>query len=176
MDNILQEWKRHRPDLDTSALAVVSRVLRASRLLQGELDAVAATYGLSHQGDLDALTELYRANRDRGLTPTELADALLLTGGGMTVRLHRLQKAGLVNRHPNPHDGRGVLVRLTPTGTDLVEHALPTVLDAQSKSVASLEHVERQQLADLLRAMLEGLGDSPPVRPPITVKRGAQPS
>ncbi len=171
VDDILQEWSQHRPDLDTSALAVVSRVLRASRHLQAELDTIAAAYGLSHQGDLDALTELYRSNPDRGLRPTELAKALLLTGGGMTVRLHRLQKAGLVVRHPNPHDGRGVLVRLTSTGTRLVEHALPILLDAQSKSLASLKPVERKQLSGLLRTMLEGLGDTPPFKPPIIIKR-----
>ena len=171
VDNILQEWTQHRPDLDTSALAVVARVLRASRHLQAELDSVAAAYGLSHQGDLDALTELYRANPDRGLRPTELAKALLLTGGGMTVRLHRLQKAGLVARHPNPLDGRGVLVRLTPTGTHLVEHALPIVLATQNKSIASLKPVERKQMAGLLRTMLEGLGDTPAFKPPIAIKR-----
>ncbi len=165
--NILHEWEQRRADLDTSALAVVSRILRAARHLQAELDSIASSYGLSHQGDLDALTELYRADPDRGLAPTELADALLLTGGGMTVRLHRLQKAGLINRHPNPHDRRGVLVRLTPTGVQLIEHALPTVLDAQDTSIACLERSEREQLADLLRTVLEALGDTPPIRPPF---------
>lgn len=169
VDNILREWQQRRADLDTSALAVVSRILRAARHLQAELDSIASSYGLSHQGDLDALTELYRADPDRGLAPTELADALLLTGGGMTVRLHRLQKAGLINRHPNPQDRRGVLVRLTPTGVQLVEHALPTVLDTQDQSIGSLQASEREQLADLLRTVLEGLGDNPPVRPPFVV-------
>ncbi len=171
VDNILESWKRRRPDLDTSALAVVSRILRAARHLQAELDAIATSYGLSHQGDLDALTELYLGDQDRGLTPTELAEALLLTGGGMTVRLHRLEEAGLITRHPNPHDRRGVLVRLTSTGTHLVEHGLPTVANAQANGIACLEPSEREQLADLLRTILEGLGDKPPVRPPIVVKR-----
>jgi DNA-binding MarR family transcriptional regulator len=168
---MLREWQQRRPDLDTSALAVVSRVLRASLLLQETLDDIAAAYGLSHQGDLDVLTDIYRADPDRGLTPTELAEALLLTPGGMTVRLHRLQDAGLINRAPNPHDRRGVLVRLTPTGIDLVEHALVTLLDAQAASLRSLAAVERGELADLLRTLLEGLGDVPAFRPPISVER-----
>lgn len=171
VDDILDEWTRRRPDLDTSTLAVVSRVLRAARYLQAEFDAIATSYGLSHQGDLDALMELYRVDSEHGRTPTQLADALFLTGGGMTVRLHRLESAGLITRHPNPHDRRGVLVRLTPTGTQLVEHGLPTVLDAQADSVACLQQSEREQLADLLRTMLEHLGDHPPLRPPITIKR-----
>jgi DNA-binding MarR family transcriptional regulator len=171
IDNTLLEWQERRPDLDTSTLAVVSRVLRAAHHLQTTLDDIAAAYGLSHQGDLDVLTDLYRSGPDRGLTPTELADALLLTAGGMTVRLHRLQRAGLISRTPNPNDGRGVLVHLTPAGVDLAEHALITLLDAQATSIRSLEPDERRQLADLLRTLLEGLGDVPAFRPPIAVER-----
>ncbi len=171
VDRINQEWHQRRPDLDLSSFTVVSRLLRASHHLQTMLDDIAAAYGLSHQGDLDVLTDIYRSNHDRGLTPTELADALLLTAGGMTVRLHRLQDAGLVSRSPNPRDGRGVLVRLTQTGIDLVEHALLTLLEAQANSIASLSPGERSELADLLRTLLVGLGDVPAFRPPISVER-----
>ncbi len=171
VDNVLREWKQRRPDLDTSTLAVVARVIRASRFLQETLDDIASSYGLSHQGELDVLTDLYRAHPNRGLTPTELAEALLLTPGGMTVRLHRLQDAGLISRTPNPRDGRGVIVRLTPVGVELAEHALVTLLDAQATSIRSLEMVERSELADLLRTLLEGLGDVPAFRPPISVER-----
>ena len=54
-------------------------------------------------------------------TPSELAETLLLTTGSMTVRLNRLQRAGLIERLPNPRDGRGVLVRLTPVGKELAD-------------------------------------------------------
>lgn len=172
MDDILEEWGRRRPDLDTSGLEVVSRVLRAAHHLQGALDDIAASYGLSHQGDLDVLTEIYRTSPERDLTPTELAGALLLTAGGMTVRLHRLQDAGLIVRTPNPRDGRGVFVRLTPAGTEIAEHALSTLLDAQVTSIEGLDETERVQLAGLLRKVLEGLGDVPGFRPPISVVRG----
>ncbi len=173
VDKMISEWQGHRPDLDTSAFAVVSRVLRTAHHLQATLDRIAAAYGLSHQGDLDALMELYRADPERGLTPTELANALLLTAGGMTVRLHRIQKAGLAKRYPNPRDGRGVLVRLTQTGIDLVEHALPTLLDAQAASLAAFSPIERTQLADLLRTLLAHLGDVPPFQPAISVAKGS---
>ena len=165
MDKVIEEWSRRRADLDPSAIAVVARVLRASHHLQVALDDVAAAYGLSHQGDLEALAELYRADARRGLTPTELAVAGLLTLGGMTVRLNRLERAGLIKRHPNPCDGRGVLVRLTPDGVEVVEHALPMLFDAQAQSIRGLTPSERSQLADLLRVVLEGLGDVPESRP-----------
>jgi DNA-binding MarR family transcriptional regulator len=171
VDSILREWGRRRPDLDTSGLEVVARVLRAAHHLQGALDDIAASYGLSHQGDLDVLTEIYRTSPERELTPTELAGALLLTAGGMTVRLNRLQGAGLIVRTPNPSDGRGVFVRLTPVGTEIADHALTTLLDAEITSIQSLDESERAQLAGLLRKVLEGLGDVPAFRPPISVAR-----
>src|SRR5688572_28416458 len=99
LDRILERWKTSRPDLDFSPLEVGTRVLRAAHFLQRRLDRIAAAYGLSHQGDLEVLTELDLVGP---LTPSQLAEDLLLTSGGMTVRLNRLQDAGLIERQPNP--------------------------------------------------------------------------
>lgn len=171
VDKIIEEWRERRPDLDTSALGVVSRVLRAAHHLQERLDAIASAYGLSHTGDLEVLSDLYRADPPHELTPTRLADAVLVTAGGMTARLNRLEEAGLIERHPNPHDGRGVLVRLTTDGVELAEHALTTLLEAQADSISALDNSERNDLADLLRTLLEHLGDVPAFQPAITAYR-----
>ncbi len=105
------------------------------------------------------------------MTPTKLAEALLLTPEGMTARLNRLEQAGLVERHPHPHDRRGVLVQLTPTGAELAEHSFTTLLEAQADSIGALDTSERNDLAGLLRTLLEALGDTPPFRPDITAER-----
>jgi DNA-binding MarR family transcriptional regulator len=89
----------------------------------------------------------------------------------MTVRLNRLQAAGLIERQPNPHDGRGVLVYLTPAGKELAEDALTTVLQAQTEIVGSLEPSDRNQLSQLLRSFLTRLGDIPAFSPTVVVKR-----
>ena len=172
VDDIIQQWRQRRPDLDTSALEVVSRVLRAAHYLQARLDDIATAYGLSHTGDLEVLSDLYRIGPPHEMTPTRLADALLLTTGGMTARLNRLQEAGLVERHPDPHDRRGVLVRLTPNGAELAEHAITTLLEAQADSLRALDTAQRKDLGRLLRTLLEALGDTPAFRPTITAERG----
>jgi len=172
VDGIIREWHARRPKLDFSSLEVVTRVIRASHFLQAKLDGIAEAYGLSHTGDLDVLTDLDRAGPPHQRTPSELADSLLLTTGGMTVRLNRLQRAGLIERLPNPHDGRGVLVRLTPIGKELAEDALATLLDTQAASLGTLQPSEQADLADLLRTLLQGLGDTPAFRPAIAVQRG----
>jgi len=171
VDNIIREWQHRRPDVDFSPLEVVSRVLRAAHYLQARLDGVAATYGLSHTGDLDVLTNLDRAGSPYERTPSELADLQLVTAGGMTVRLNRLQRAGLIERRPNPHDGRGVLVRLTPKGRQLVDHALGTLMAAHASAVAGLERSQQELSADLLRRLLLTLGDRPAFRPKVALDR-----
>ena len=171
VDSIVREWKESRPKLDFSAVEVVARVLRAAHYLQTRLDRIAATYGLSHRGDLEVLTDLYRTRPPYELTPSQLAGALLLTTGGMTVRLNRLQSAGLIERHPNPRDGRGVLVRLTTHGVALAEDALSTLLETQASSIGALTPTERHDLADLLRSLLASFGDTPTTRPAVAVRR-----
>ena len=166
LDAMLTRWQTSRPGFDFSPLEVSNRVLRAAHLIQTRLDDIAAAYGLSHRGDLETLTELELVGP---LRPSDLAEDLLLTSGGMTVRLNRLQAAGLIERHPNPRDGRGVLVHLTSAGSDLVSDAFTTVLDAQSAMVGTLKNSERERLAGLLRTLLLDLGDKPPFRPAIAV-------
>ncbi|HXV70917.1 MAG TPA: MarR family transcriptional regulator [Acidimicrobiia bacterium] len=167
LDAMLARWQTSRPDLDFSPLEVGNRVLRAAQLIQTRLDSIAAAYGLSHRGDLETLTELELVGP---LSPSELAEDLLLTSGGMTVRLNRLQAAELIERQPNPRDGRGVLVHLTAAGSELVNDALTAVLDAQSAMVGTLKSSERERLAGLLRTLLYELGDKPPFVPSVAAK------
>lgn len=170
VDGITREWREHRPDIDFSPLEVVSRVLRAAHYLQTMLDQVAAAYGLSHTGDLEVLANLSRAGHPHERRPSELAGAQLVTAGGMTVRLNRLQRAGLIERRPNPGDGRGVLVRLTQRGKELVDDALAVLIDTQRAGIQGLEQSEAAELARLLRTLLIALGDTPAFRPAIVTK------
>jgi hypothetical protein len=70
--------------------------------------ALARAAGLA-ENDVDALEHLEAAGP---LTPGALADRLLLTSGGATVLIDRLEAAGWVRRTPNPDDRRSLLVEL----------------------------------------------------------------
>lgn len=164
---MLESWRASRPDLDLSPLEVGTRILRAAHLIQSRLDSIAAAYGLSHRGDLETLTQLDFVGP---LAPSALAEDLLLTSGGMTVRLNRLQAAGLIEREPNPRDGRGVIVHLTPAGHEVAEHAFASLLDAQSAIVDTLDPSDQERLAKILRTLLAALGDRPPFSPTIVAK------
>jgi len=73
-------------------------------------ESVAASVGLNAT-DLQFLNLL-----ELGLasTPGELARWSGLTSGGVTVVLDRLERAGFIQREPNPADRRSVLIRTVP--------------------------------------------------------------
>jgi DNA-binding MarR family transcriptional regulator len=72
----------------------------------------------------------------------------------MTNRVDRLAARGLVERHPDPSDRRGVLVRLTPEGKDAVDGAFTALLDAERELLADLSASDQKVLAGLLRRLL----------------------
>ena len=58
----------------------------------------------------------------------ELADSVLLTLGGVTRLISRLEREGLVRREPCPEDRRGAYAILTGAGLDRLGEAQPTHL------------------------------------------------
>lgn len=158
-DHVMEEWSTARPDIDVSSAAVVNRVLRLARYFENELNAVAARFGLSHKGDFDTLAALRRRRPDRQLSPTRLAEAAMITTGGMTSRLDRLEKAGYLERRPDPDDRRALLVHLTAAGEAIVDEILEASVASQQQSLRAVDTAQRAELADWLRALLIDSGD-----------------
>jgi DNA-binding MarR family transcriptional regulator len=153
VDTIEAQWRRERPDLDPSPMTVIGRITRLASLLDRELDLAFAEYGLA-SCDFDVLATLRRSGAPYRLTPTELSRSTMVTTGGMTKRLDRLEVGGLIRREPDPGDRRGKLIALTDEGRELIDRAVEGHLANESRLLAGLSRSERKQLADLLRAML----------------------
>lgn len=156
VDRVQAQWAHEWPDLDTAPAGVVARIGRAARYLDFGLARVFAPHGLTREA-FDVLAALRRSGPPYRLSPTELHRALMRTSGAMTNRLHRLEAAGLVERLPEPGDGRGLLVQLTGEGRDLVDRVVPRHLDNERQLLGALTREEQDQLAALLRKLLIGL-------------------
>jgi DNA-binding MarR family transcriptional regulator len=72
----------------------------------------------------------------------------------MTNRIDRLADAGLVSRHRDQQDRRGVLVQLTDRGRATVDAAMSDLLRRERDLLTSLDASQQDQLADLLRVLL----------------------
>jgi DNA-binding MarR family transcriptional regulator len=153
VDRIIEQWARERPDLDTTAMAVFGRIFRLARIAGDEVERAYATFGIG-RAEFDVLATLRRSGEPYELSPGALAASMMLSSGGTTARLDRLEKGGLVERRPAPDDRRGVLVRLTPGGRDIIEQAVGAGLAEQRRLLAHLTPAKRKQLDALLREAL----------------------
>jgi DNA-binding MarR family transcriptional regulator len=156
VDDLVAAWQAQRPDLDTEPLQVLSRVSRLARHLDRARRAAFEGHGLE-PWEFDVLSALRRQGPPYQLSPGALLRTTLVTSGTMTNRIDRLEEAGLVRRHPDPQDKRGVLVRLTAQGRARVDAALAELLTSERALLHPIPAGSRQTLADLLRALLAPL-------------------
>lgn len=152
----VEQWSRERPDLDVSSMLLLGRLGEAALVIARErLNPLFAEYGLQ-PGEFDVLATLRRSGAPYALTPTALYDAAMMSSGGMTNRIDRLQQAGWVERRPNPEDGRGTLVALTKAGLALIDEVVGAHVANQRAVLSVLTEAEQRQLAKLLGKLIEG--------------------
>jgi DNA-binding MarR family transcriptional regulator len=153
VDAIIREWRRERPDLDPAAKEVTGRVIRLASIFQHAYSQEFRPLGLS-EGAYGVLATLRRSGQPFELSPSELARHGMMSSGGMTLVVDRLERDGYVTRAPNPSDRRGSRVRLTSAGRDVIDRAMVAHTAAEQRLVAGLNDGDRKRLAELLRKLL----------------------
>lgn len=153
VDGLVQAWQRERPDLDVTPLEVLSRVLRLARHLDLARRAAFEGHGLE-VWEFDVLAALRRAGPPYTMSPGQLITQTLVSSGTMTNRIDRLAARRLVERLPDPVDGRGIQVRLTAAGRSRVDDAMADLLDREREILAPLSDRQRATLATLLRSLV----------------------
>jgi DNA-binding MarR family transcriptional regulator len=153
VDRLVEAWARERADLDLRPMEVLSRVSRLGHHLDRARRQAFAEHDLE-PWEFDVLAALRRAGAPYELSPGRLLKETLVTSGTMTNRVDRLAARGLVERQPDPHDRRGVLVRLTDRGRTTVDGALSGLLDRERDLLGGLDPADQQRLAALLRTLV----------------------
>ncbi|RZJ44939.1 MAG: MarR family transcriptional regulator [Brevundimonas sp.] len=152
VDSVLDDWRRSRPETRADALQVVGRIILLGRQYEDAVTRLPWDPGLSYS-DYDVIATLRRAGSPYELTPTELGRRVLLTSGGLTACLRRLENAGLVSRRGVPEDRRRLLAKLTPKGFDLVEAFIDRRFALADQALAGLDPKQIATLEDLLRRL-----------------------
>ncbi|MBF6146049.1 MarR family winged helix-turn-helix transcriptional regulator [Nocardia nova] len=156
VDAIVAQWERERPDLDLAAMAVLGRLGRLYVLAERAIDAVFTAHGLQ-RGEFDVLAALRRSGEPFELTPSVLADTLMLSRAGMTGRLDRLESAGLVRRIADPADRRAVRVALTEAGRTRVDEVVTAHTENETRLLSGLSVRDRAELDRIARLLLAEL-------------------
>ncbi|NEB73727.1 MarR family transcriptional regulator [Streptomyces sp. SID14478] len=156
---IIEDWARERPELDTAPLEVLARLHRTFLRYNTKLTAAIERHGLAVAG-FDVLTALRRAGAPYRLTAGQLADSGLVSSAGVTLRIDRLEKDGLIVRERDAEDRRVVYSRLTDTGLAKVDEVFAEHLDNERRMLTDLSPAERRQLARLLGKLERSIVDS----------------
>ncbi|MGW6938522.1 MarR family winged helix-turn-helix transcriptional regulator [Streptomyces xanthophaeus] len=156
VDAITAQWYAVRPDLETAPMAVFGRIYRISRTMGDAMEETYGRYGIS-RGEFDVVATLRRSGAPYTLSPRQLSATLMLTTGGMTGRLDKLEKAGLLCRKPDPHDRRALQVTITDRGLALIDEAVTAGVEVQRAALTGLDEEEVELLTGLLRKLLAGI-------------------
>lgn len=153
--NAVSQWDAEIPKLKLGPMLVLGRLAEVSQLMQkNHIEPVFKAHKLK-PGEFDVLATLRRSGAPFSLTPTQLYCRTMVSSGGMTARLDKLEKAQLIERKSHETDRRALLVHLTEKGKTLIEDMLPGYIDTQHQALAKLSADEQEQLAILLGKLTE---------------------
>ena len=155
--------------ISTPEEAATNAVMLAFGRLQGAANrleyilgrALERECGVTHL-EFEVLLILGRAG-DPGLSMRAISQEQVLTTGGATRVIDRLEASGLVARTAHPTDKRGRLVRLTPSGADtLVQAARVHEANIRRYFLEPLPEDHRERFAEDLRILSHAARDALP--------------
>lgn len=156
------------PSDERTALAFSQHVVRLQTVLEQAIAPTLAAQALT-SAELDVLATLRAMGSPYQQRPKELAARLLLTTGGLSNVLRRLDSRGLVSRVPDPSDGRSHNVQLTSAGVATAQAATAAATTALQRALAAVPATTLEDTLHQLGSILRAVGDNrsafPALRP-----------
>ena len=148
---------------EPGAVGLFTRLTRVGLLVDAFQHRCLDRFGLRFI-DYSVLRVLELIGPPYRMSPTELAEIVLRSSGGMTQILDRLERVGLVARAPDPDDRRRVVVELTAKGLRTADEANATYMRERQELLAELSDDEIEQLDAAVSRLLDVLTESDHVR------------
>lgn len=154
-ENRINRTCERAPGFPREAAMLVRLVKALAGGVHGAANVALREYGLNHT-DYNVLMMLYGS--DNGvITPSELRDAAAEKSANITRVCNSLCERGWIQRVPDRHDRRKVMLSLTAAGEALIGRFLPTMgqllerytQDFSGDDMASLERLLKRLLANV---------------------------
>ncbi|BBB00250.1 putative MarR family transcriptional regulator [Actinacidiphila reveromycinica] len=147
-------WTRHWGGVPS--MSAITSIMRAQQILLGQVDAVVKPYGLTF-ARYEALV-LLTFSQEGELPMSKIGERLMVHPTSVTNTVDRLVSAGLVDKRPNPNDGRGTLASITAKGREIVEAATRDLM-AMDFGLGVYDKEECGEIFALLRPLRIAAGD-----------------
>ena len=137
------------------ALEAIGALRAAARYLHWMQERWAESQGLS-EGRLQILFMLSQFGDGAGISLGRLAGMQSVSPRNITGLIDNLEKAGLIERVPDPDDRRSILARLTPAGRTRIDTIsqparkllVPLTADFSDEELVQLRHLSLKLLAN----------------------------
>jgi DNA-binding MarR family transcriptional regulator len=152
-------WRATWPDEDPAVYAsmrAVTSIMRAHQILIAQLDAMLRPFGITFSR-YEALVLLVHS-RNGALPLSKIGERLQVHATSVTNVIDRLEAAGLVERQPNPRDGRGTLAVITTEGRDVAAKATAELNGARF-AMSAVPVADLDRLFEILRGLRVDAGD-----------------
>ena len=141
-----------------TALKLWVVLARATEAVTRHLAADVARHGLT-LAEFGILEALYHKGP---MLLGEIQRTILVSSGGITYLVDRLEARGLVERQPCPDDRRARFAALTREGTRLVARIFPEHARRIEAAMGGLTQAEQKQATALIRALGRAAAELPP--------------
>ncbi|MFP8966314.1 MarR family winged helix-turn-helix transcriptional regulator [Pokkaliibacter sp. CJK22405] len=158
VDQLVALVSEHWPQLNHPNAPGLWSLYRTHDRLLEVYASIIAPFGLQ-VADSEALCALRSSDAQYTLSPKALGYFMLISSGGLTKVLKRLEGQGWVERLANPEDGRSQLVKLTPAGKVCIEAAMGAVSEFEKQVSSVLTHDEHAQLYSMLDRLTQKIDE-----------------
>lgn len=152
VDEIIEQWATERPDLNADAIGVFGRLARIQARQRAILQEVHERHGLT-LASFDVLANLRRSGAPHRKTAGDLATSSLLTSGGITFRLDKMEAGGLIRRVRSATDRRVVYAELTDEGLAKIDAVFADHLAAERAMLQDFTDDEVREIGTVFRRL-----------------------
>lgn len=139
---------------------LVQDTLAVSALVQAIREEFGRTAGLTGPQYSLIVAISHLAESEGGTTVSQLANHLHVSGTYVTAEANKLESAGLLLRAPNPNDRRSVLLQLTKSGRELLEHMIPVISRINDEIFRDLTRADFELLVRLMAGLAQSAADA----------------
>lgn len=154
IDDTIATWREARPDIDATGMELMLRMNSVVRISAARIQEQLGDFDIT-LAEFDVLATLRRSGAKAELTPSHIAEVGMVKPSGLSHRLARLERAGLVSRTIYPDDRRSALIRITPAGRRLADRGIEIIADAHNQLIRDMSTTERRTLTQLLTTLVD---------------------